>query len=42
MATGMGVQASRATTAQEFNEQFAEAMAQSGPRLIDAVVPTVF
>lgn len=42
MATGMGVQASRATTAEEFNAQFAEAMAQSGPRLIDAVVPTVF
>ena len=42
MAQGMGVQASRATTAEEFNEQFAAAMAQRGPRLIDAVVPTIF
>lgn len=42
MATGMGVQASRATTAEEFNEQFAAAMSAKGPRLIDAVVPTQF
>ena len=42
MARGMGVQASRATTAEEFNAQFADAMAQKGPRLIDAVVPTIF
>jgi acetolactate synthase-1/2/3 large subunit len=42
MAQGMGVSATRATTAEEFNEQFAQAMAQSGPRLIDAIVPTVF
>ena len=42
MAQGMGVPASRATTAEEFNAQFAEAMAQKGPRLIDAIVPTVF
>ena len=42
MATGMGVQASRATTAEEFNEQFAAAMNAKGPRLIDAVVPTLF
>jgi acetolactate synthase-1/2/3 large subunit len=39
MATGMGVQASRATTAEEFNEQFAAAMNSKGPRLIDAIVP---
>ena len=37
MASGMGVQASRAT-----NAQFAEAMTQRGPRLIDAMVPTIF
>lgn len=42
MATGMGVSATRATTAEEFNAQFAAAMAQSGPCLIDAIVPTIF
>jgi acetolactate synthase-1/2/3 large subunit len=38
----MGVQASRATTAEEFNEQFAAAVKATGPRLIDAIVPTLF
>jgi acetolactate synthase-1/2/3 large subunit len=38
----MGVQATRATTAAEFNEQFAAAVQAKGPRLIDAVVPTLF
>ncbi len=42
IAAGMGVQASRATTAEEFNQQFAAAMQAKGPRLIDAVVPTMF
>ena len=42
MAQGMGVQASRATTAEEFNAQFEAAMQASGPRLIDAMVPTLF
>jgi acetolactate synthase-1/2/3 large subunit len=42
LAQGMGVEASRATTAEEFNEQFEAAMAAKGPRLIDAIVPTVF
>jgi acetolactate synthase I/II/III large subunit len=42
MAQGMGVQAARATTAEDFNALFAEAMGQSGPRLIDAIVPTIF
>jgi acetolactate synthase-1/2/3 large subunit len=42
MAQGMGVQASRATTAQEFNEQLEQALQAAGPRLIDAVVPTLF
>ena len=42
IATGMGVQADRATTAEEFNRLFKEAMAASGPRLIDAVVPPLF
>ncbi|MEP5766425.1 MAG: acetolactate synthase large subunit [Halieaceae bacterium] len=42
MAEGMGVKASRATTAEEFNAQFAAAMEQSGPCLIDAVIPTAW
>ena len=39
MATGMGVSASRATSAEEFAQQFAEAIAHKGPRLIEAMVP---
>jgi acetolactate synthase-1/2/3 large subunit len=39
MAKGMGVQATRATTAEEFNAQFEQAMQSKGPRLIDAIVP---
>ncbi len=42
MATGMGVPATRATTTAEFNEQFAAAVQAKGPRLIDAIVPTLF
>jgi acetolactate synthase-1/2/3 large subunit len=42
LAQGMGVQASRATTAEEFNAQFEAAMLAKGPRLIDALVPTLF
>ncbi|RLA45485.1 MAG: acetolactate synthase large subunit [Gammaproteobacteria bacterium] len=42
LATGMGVQATRATTAEEFNSQFEQAMLSKGPRLIDAIVPTLF
>jgi len=42
LATGMGVTASRATTAREFNEQLAAALKAKGPRLIDAIVPTLF
>ena len=38
ISEGMGVPASRATTAQEFHEQFQAAMARKGPRLIQAVV----
>jgi acetolactate synthase-1/2/3 large subunit len=40
MAQGMGVQATRATTAEEFNAQFEAAIQAKGPRLIDAIVPT--
>jgi acetolactate synthase-1/2/3 large subunit len=38
IAGGMGVPATRATTAEEFHQQFAQAMATHGPRLIEAMV----
>lgn len=38
LASGMGVPASRATTAEELAEQFARALAEPGPHLIDAVL----
>ena len=38
LASGMGVEASRATTIGEFESQFASAMAQRGPRLIEVVL----
>ena len=38
LAQGMGVEASRADTAEEFAGQFAAAMAGRGPRLIEAVL----
>ncbi len=39
LARGMGVEASRAVTADEFHAQLASAMAARGPRLIEAVLP---
>ncbi|MCE7011869.1 acetolactate synthase large subunit [Kibdelosporangium philippinense] len=42
LATGMGVAATRATTAEELAEQFREAQAKPGPHVIEAVVPTLF
>ena len=39
LAQGMGVEATRATTAEEFAEQLGSALASGGPRLIEAVVP---
>jgi acetolactate synthase-1/2/3 large subunit len=39
MAEGMGVEATRVDTAEGFTAAFAAAMAQKGPRLIEAVVP---
>tara|TARA_R110002110_G_scaffold415561_2_gene650855 strand:- start:52472 stop:54037 length:1566 start_codon:yes stop_codon:yes gene_type:complete len=42
MATGMGVTASRATTVDEFNQQLQQALAAKGPRLVEAMVPTLF
>jgi acetolactate synthase I/II/III large subunit len=38
IATGMGVEASRATTAEQFVQQFQSAMASHGPRLIEAMI----
>jgi acetolactate synthase-1/2/3 large subunit len=39
MSQGMGVPASRATTAEELADQFAKALAEPGPHLIEAMVP---
>jgi acetolactate synthase I/II/III large subunit len=39
LATGMGVPASRATTAAEFAAQLRKALAEPGPHLIEAVIP---
>ncbi|NJD32518.1 MAG: acetolactate synthase large subunit [Gammaproteobacteria bacterium] len=38
IATGLGVEASRAETAEEFNAQYESAMKQRGPRLIEAMI----
>jgi acetolactate synthase-1/2/3 large subunit len=38
ISEGMGVPASRANTAEEFHEQFEQAMSSPGPRLIEAMV----
>lgn len=38
LARGMGIEARRATTAEEFDAQFGEALAATGPRLIEAMV----
>jgi acetolactate synthase-1/2/3 large subunit len=39
MAQGMGVPATRATTSEQFNDQFQRAVATDGPSLIEVVVP---
>ncbi len=41
LATGMGLSATRATTAEEFNDQFAAAIAHTGPSVIEAMVPSI-
>jgi acetolactate synthase-1/2/3 large subunit len=41
LAQGLGVAATRATTAEEFNEQFAAAVGQRGPVVIEAIVPSI-
>ncbi|RSM59944.1 acetolactate synthase large subunit [Kibdelosporangium aridum] len=42
LATGMGVPATRAATAEELADQFREAQAQPGPHVIEATIPTLF
>ncbi|BCB78865.1 acetolactate synthase large subunit [Phytohabitans flavus] len=39
LAEAYGVPASRATTGEEFAEQFSQALAEPGPHLIDATIP---
>lgn len=41
ISKGMGVPATRATTADEFYEQLARAIAEPGPSLIEAMVPSL-
>ena len=41
LATGMGVKAVRATTAEEFNEQLQTALDTPGPTVIEAIVPSI-
>jgi acetolactate synthase-1/2/3 large subunit len=41
LASGMGVPARKATTATEFSEALAAALAEPGPHLIDAVIPAL-
>ena len=38
IAEGFGVEATRATTAEEFSDQYASAMRGRGPRLIEAMI----
>ncbi len=42
LATGMGVPASRAATAEEFAKQLGQAVAEPGPHLVEAVLPSMF
>jgi acetolactate synthase-1/2/3 large subunit len=42
LATGLGVPATRATTADELSDLLARALAEPGPSLIEAVVPSAF
>jgi acetolactate synthase-1/2/3 large subunit len=41
LARGMGVSATRATTAEEFNDQLARALATPGPSVVEAMVPSI-
>jgi acetolactate synthase-1/2/3 large subunit len=39
LAKGLGLQATRAETAEEFSDQLARALATPGPSVVEAVVP---
>ena len=41
LATGLGVNASRATTAEELADQLTTAYTEPGPHLIEAIVPPI-
>jgi acetolactate synthase-1/2/3 large subunit len=41
LSQGLGVPATRATTAEEMNEQLAHALSEPGPSLIEAMVPSI-
>jgi acetolactate synthase-1/2/3 large subunit len=41
LSQGLGVPATRATTAEELNDQLARALAEPGPALIEAIVPSM-
>ena len=41
LATGLGVPATSATTAEEFIEQLTAALATKGPTVIEAIVPSI-
>jgi acetolactate synthase-1/2/3 large subunit len=41
LATGLGVPARRATTAEEFTAALADALATPGPQLIDSIIPSL-
>ena len=42
LAQGMGVAATRATTAEEFTDQLEAALATDGPSLVEAMIPKMF
>jgi acetolactate synthase-1/2/3 large subunit len=41
LATGMGLYAARAETAEEFSDQLAKALATPGPSVIEAIIPSL-
>ena len=41
LATGLGLTASRAETAEQFTDQLARALATPGPSVVEAVIPSL-
>lgn len=41
LARGMGLEASRATTAEEFTDQLERALSSGGPSVVEAVIPSI-